>query len=80
MSCNRRNAANIHVRLAGQRRMTPSERSNALASLQAGENLADLILEATRQLRQAGTDFGRVWRRAVQNISQVGRTYLFDKR
>lgn len=65
---------NIHARL-GASRLTATERLDALASLQRGEAIADLIHAAARELRRAGEDAGRAFRKAGQGVSRLGRSY-----
>lgn len=64
----------IDARLRASR-MTATERLDAMASLQQGEAIADLIRAAASQLRRAKEEVSQVLRRAGQGFSRGGRSY-----
>lgn len=63
--------SDIHARLRSAR-MTATERRDAMAYLQGGEALADLLREAARRFRYVKECFAQVLRSAVQGLPRLG--------
>ena len=64
----------IQARLEGSR-MNAAERLDALASLQRGEAIADLILTTVSWLRRARERVMRILRRSGQGVARLGKIY-----